>query len=88
MLTIIENGTIRFDHGGPPKGGHKTYARWLPRKLESVEPIELSEATYDQLVASIFCRTGRNPLCERRSDNKLVAVIGDHVFMRRAKGAN
>lgn len=83
MLTIIENGTIRFDHGRQPKGNHKTYATWLPRHLEKVRPILLSQSCYSQLIGEYYTETGKNPLRERRSDNRMVLVIGDVVFDKR-----
>lgn len=80
---IISGGTIEFKHSKPPKGAHKTYALWLDRSLEKVEPIQLGEDAYYQLVGAIFSRTNINPLRERRSDNMLCLPIGGMVFVER-----
>lgn len=85
MTMTIADGTISFQHPHPPKGAHKTYSPWLDRKLEKVEPIELSPSTYFELVGAIFDRTGRIVFRERRSDNRHVAQVGDLVFAPRRK---
>ena len=85
ITTIITGGTIELKHSKPPKGAHKTYALWLDRKLEKVEPIELGKECYYQLCGAIFERTGVNPYRERRSDNQLCLPIGNMVFIERAR---
>jgi hypothetical protein len=85
ITTIITGGTIEFRHSKPPKGAHKTYALWLDRKLEKVEPIELGEECYLQLCGAIFERIGANPYRERRSDNQLCLPIGNMVFVKRVR---
>lgn len=77
MLTEISGGTITFHIN--PKGKHKTMAIWIDRKLEKAKPIQLSSQVYHTLIGAMM-DAGHNVLRERRSDNSLVAVIGEHVF--------
>lgn len=84
MTMTIADGVISFQHPRPPKGRHKTYAPWLDHKLEKVPAIVLGDAAYHQLVGAILSNTDRCVLRERRTDNKIVAQVGDMVFIARS----
>lgn len=85
MLTEINRlpgggGTISFVHPKPLRGNHKTYAPWLDRKLEKVEPIQISSQAYHEIGGAYIEQRGRIPFYERRRDNALVMVIDGAVF--------